>query len=223
MIEYIHKVSGRSRAMKISINAKGEVIVTTPRFIPQFIINRFVHSHQDWIEHHQQKLSKVKNSLSLKDNQVLLFGKVYDLVSKLDHKVPVGVKRVGDRLHVNPVSQTKASIQKTLDRFLKTTGSTYILRQVETLGKKMNTTFNHVSFKTQKTRWGSCSSQGNLNFNWRLVHTPPEVINYVIVHELAHRTHMNHSAQFWALVAKFDPEYQRHRNWLKKHGMSLHD
>jgi len=85
----------------------------------------------------------------------------------------------------------------------------------------MNTTYQNVTLKEQKTRWGSCSSKGNLNFNWRLVHFEPPIIDYVIVHELAHRTHMNHSADFWSLVATFDPEYRIKKGWLKRNGLSL--
>ncbi len=85
----------------------------------------------------------------------------------------------------------------------------------------MNTSINKITLRQQKTRWGSCSSAGNLNFNWRLVHYPPEVIDYVIIHELAHRTHMDHSSSFWQLVARYDPDHLKHRNWLKKHGVSV--
>lgn len=223
MIEYTHKVNGRSRSMRISLDKNGGVVVTTPRFIPQFVIRKFVSEHAEWIEHHQNKIKAVKSKLAIHDNEVLLFGKVYKLVTKMDHKKKIGIVREGDELIINPVTETKASIQKTLDRFLKNLGSSFILKQTEIFAKKMNTTYGHVSFKTQKTRWGSCSSLGNLNFNWRLVHAPPEVITYVIIHELAHRTHMNHSSKFWDLVRKFDPEYLRHRGWLKRQGMALND
>lgn len=223
MFEYIHKVSGRSKSMKISINKQGQVIVTTPRFVPQFLIRKFVNAQEDWIAHHLKKLQDVKKNLEIGEDQVLLFGKAYQLKPELNPKKPIGVTREEDTLIINPVSDNKTSITKTLDRFLKTVGSSFILKQTETWAKKMNTTYNNVSFKTQKTRWGSCSSQGNLNFNWRLVHTPPEVITYVIIHELAHRTHMDHSTKFWRLVAKFDPEYQKHRGWLKRQGMALND
>ena len=85
----------------------------------------------------------------------------------------------------------------------------------------MDINFNSITLREQKTRWGSCSSKGNLNFNWRLVHYRPEIIDYVIIHELAHRTHMNHSAKFWQLVEKYDPEYRKHRGFLKRHGMAV--
>ncbi|MEO8581723.1 MAG: SprT family zinc-dependent metalloprotease [Patescibacteria group bacterium] len=223
MIEYTHKVHSRSKSIKLSINKNGEVIVTSPRFIPQFVIRKFVNAQQDWISHQLSKLNTVKKNLGVAENEVLLFGKAYALIIKLDPKKPIGITRDGDSLIINPVSDTKVSIQKNLDRFLKNLGSSFILKQTETLAERMSTTYGHVSFKTQKTRWGSCSSKGNLNFNWRLVHAPPEVITYVIIHELAHRTHMDHSARFWKLVSQYDGEYLKHRGWLKRQGMALND
>ncbi len=223
MLSFTHKVNSRSRSLKLSIAKNGAVTVTTPRFTPGFIVRKFVSDHQDWITQQQAKLASIKKQLEIKENQVLLFGKVYKLEVKLDPKKPIGIVRVGESLQINPVTQTKASIDRCLERFLKNTGSSFILKQTQSLAAKMKTSYNRVSFKTQKTRWGSCSSQGNLNFNWRLVHAPPEVITYVIIHELAHRTHMNHSTDFWKLVEKFDPEYRKHRGWLKRHGMALND
>ena len=70
----------------------------------------------------------------------------------------------------------------------------------------------------KKIRWGSCSTKGNLNFNWKLVLMPPEILDYVVVHELAHRLQMNHSAAFWAEVGKILPDYRERRQWLKVNG-----
>lgn len=86
---------------------------------------------------------------------------------------------------------------------------------------RMGVTFDRITIRDQKTRWGSCSSKGNLNFNWRLVLAPVPVLDYVVVHELAHRREMNHSARFWAIVGEVMPDYQIHRKWLRDHGASL--
>lgn len=82
----------------------------------------------------------------------------------------------------------------------------------------MNVTYNRIAIKETKTRWGSCSAQGNLNFHWKLILMPPEVLDYVVVHELAHRKEMNHSARFWAEVERILPDYKSRRKWLKEHG-----
>ena len=82
----------------------------------------------------------------------------------------------------------------------------------------MGVSYGTVTVREQKTRWGSCSAKGNLNFNWKLVLMPQEILDYVVVHELAHRIHMDHSAAFWAEVGKILPDYKERRQWLKVNG-----
>jgi predicted metal-dependent hydrolase len=81
--------------------------------------------------------------------------------------------------------------------------------------------YGRVSVKEQKSRWGSCSRAGNLNFNWRLLLAPMPVLDYVVVHELAHLREHNHGPRFWALVAAVCPEHRVHRRWLREHGHEL--
>ncbi len=81
--------------------------------------------------------------------------------------------------------------------------------------------YGRLTVRDQRTRWGSCSSTGNLNFNWRLILAPPAVLDYVVIHELAHRRELNHGPRFWALVAAHCPDYRAHQRWLKAHGGEL--
>lgn len=85
----------------------------------------------------------------------------------------------------------------------------------------MKVSYGRISIREQKTRWGSCSGAGNLNFNWRLIFAPEEVLNYVVVHELAHRREMNHSKAFYTLVEAVLPDYRSSRKWLRVNGSSL--
>ncbi|MCC8128053.1 MAG: M48 family metallopeptidase [Clostridiales bacterium] len=85
----------------------------------------------------------------------------------------------------------------------------------------MHVSYGRISIRDQKTRWGSCTAVGNLNYNWRLILAPEEVQDYVVVHELAHRLEMNHSPRFWAVVETVLPDYRLRRKWLKEHGESL--
>lgn len=85
----------------------------------------------------------------------------------------------------------------------------------------MGVSYGRIAIREQKTRWGSCSSKGNLNFNWRLILAPEEVLDYVVVHELAHRREMNHSKAFYAVVESVLPDYRQARRWLRDHGGSL--
>jgi hypothetical protein len=86
---------------------------------------------------------------------------------------------------------------------------------------QLGVTFGKVRVKDQKTLWGSCAPSGDLNFNWRLTLAPPEVLDYVVIHELAHRLEMNHSPRFWKHVAALCPEHRERRRWLRKNGQAL--
>ena len=86
---------------------------------------------------------------------------------------------------------------------------------------RMGVSFDRVTIRTQRTRWGSCSAQGNLNFNCLLMLAPDDVMEYVVVHELCHRKEMNHSARFWAEVERVLPSYRESRRWLKDNGGGL--
>ena len=85
----------------------------------------------------------------------------------------------------------------------------------------MGVTYNRIAIRAARTRWGSCSAQGNLNFHWKLILMPPEVLDYVVVHELAHRKEMNHSARFWEEVERILQDYKRRRKWLKDYGSQV--
>ena len=87
---------------------------------------------------------------------------------------------------------------------------------------KIGVRFARVSIRDQKTRWGSCSHLGNLNFNWRLIMAPEPVLDYVIIHELCHLKCMSHSKSFWNVVAKYCPDWKEKRRWLHKHSRELH-
>ena len=97
----------------------------------------------------------------------------------------------------------------------------YIPQRVSYYASRMGVTYGRITIREQKTRWGSCSSKGNLNFNWKLMLMPQEVLDYVIVHELAHRLEMNHSAGFWKIVERELPDYKERRSLLRKYGETL--
>lgn len=81
--------------------------------------------------------------------------------------------------------------------------------------------YTSITIRDQRSRWGSCSSRGTLSFNYRLIFAPPDVLDYVVVHELCHLTHMNHSRDFWNMVTSIMPDYKMRKKWLRDHGQEL--
>ena len=108
---------------------------------------------------------------------------------------------------------TDADIRVLADRALEV-----IPERVAYYAPLVGVTYGRITIRNQKTRWGSCSNKGNLNFNCLLMLTPPEVIDSVVVHELCHRKEMNHSARFYAEVLRVFPEYRKWNKWLKENG-----
>lgn len=96
-----------------------------------------------------------------------------------------------------------------------------LTQKADYYAKQMGVTYERLTVKDQKTRWGSCSAKGNLNFNWHIVLAPEPVTDYVVIHELAHRIHMNHSAAFYQTVVAIMPDYRQQERWLKENGDSL--
>lgn len=96
-----------------------------------------------------------------------------------------------------------------------------IPERVRFFAPKVGVTYGRITIRSQRSRWGSCSGKGNLNFNCLLSLVPAEVLDYVVVHELCHRKEMNHSDRFWAEVERVMPDYRVYRKWLKEHGGSL--
>lgn len=233
--EYTIKKHSSAKNLKIKIDSKGIVSVVAPPFIPKFIIDQFVKKNAEWIKKNLAKQQSLKPANTPQFNSkttVHIFGKIYQ--KKLDFSLTakIGMYTKGENLIFNPTSQPKIAndedqkkwdtkFQIKLEQFLKNTASHYIISRTHALAEKMSLKFNKITLKKQKTRWGSCSSQKNLNFNWQLVHFETPIIDYVIIHELAHLVHMNHSKQFWQLVEKYDPEYRKHVGWLKRNGLNL--
>lgn len=104
---------------------------------------------------------------------------------------------------------------------LKKEARNHLASLTEYWAEKIGVSYGRISIRGQKTRWGSCSSKGNLNYNYLLMLCPDEVAEYVVIHELCHRIHMNHSKDFWNKIEEFCPNYRQARKWLKQNGNSL--
>ena len=124
-------------------------------------------------------------------------------------------------LSPKPSQKEKTPYERRLEAPYRQAAKEYIPKRVAYYAQLLDVTYATISIRDQKTRWGSCSSKGNLSFSWRLILAPPKVLDYVVVHELCHRKEMNHSPRFWALVESLVPDYKTHRKWLKENGEKL--
>jgi predicted metal-dependent hydrolase len=119
-------------------------------------------------------------------------------------------------------SQTdEARIPEALARFYQRAARPYFAERIALWSARMNLHPQQIALSSARTRWGSCTSAGVVRLNWRLMQAPASVIDYVVIHELAHLAEMNHSARFWALVAAVCPNWKAERTWLKQHGSAL--
>ena len=127
------------------------------------------------------------------------------------------IKETKERFEADPTDKlTREKVIARAEEALKV-----IPERVEYFAKVIGVTYGKITVRNQKTRWGSCSSKGNLNFNCLLMLAPPEVLDYVVVHELCHRKQMNHSKAFWLEVEKVLPDYKEARKWLKEEGSQM--
>ena len=127
------------------------------------------------------------------------------------------IKETKERVEAEPTEKlTREKVIALAEEALKV-----IPERVEYFAKVIGVTYGKITIRNQKTRWGSCSSKGNLNFNCLLMLAPPEVLDYVVVHELCHRKQMNHSKAFWLEVEKVLPDYKEARKWLKEDGSQM--
>lgn len=147
-------------------------------------------------------------------------GQKYDLEVRhyLSYQKP-GVMVEGEKLVVLTAKADQAVIEKAVKEWYMNRARQVIPVRVEQYRRSLKEPVGMIRIKDVTSRWGSCSSKRNLNFNWRLVMAPMEVLDYVVVHELCHLKEMNHSPSFWRLVGEILPDYKVQREWLKTCGL----
>ena len=117
--------------------------------------------------------------------------------------------------------QARIHLDAAQEKELRERAKSVLAQRTAYFARQVGVTYGRITVRDQKTRWGSCSQTGNLNFNFRLILAPSEVLDYVVVHELCHRRQMNHSAQFWQEVAQVLPDYRERKAWLTENGWRL--
>jgi predicted metal-dependent hydrolase len=206
------------RSISIQIRPDASVIVRAPVFVPMGIINRFIEEKKDWIE-----LQKSKLTVRPKPD-----AKRYTNGEKLLYLGNPVTLAIGDHQSIQ-VTHSQLQFPKFLEFRIKEELSVWYISQARQLitervvynAKLMNVSYKNISFSDTKSKWGSCTHDNRLQFCWRLIMAPILVINYVVIHELAHTVEKNHSDDFWRKVRAYNPSYKQQIKWLKVHGELL--
>jgi len=225
-MQYQLKRSWQARSLRLRMDQDGQILVRAPQLTPKILIDNFVAQNAAWIAKNRAKIQARAQARAEKPDEIKIFGQSYQLKFAYQPDLASGFVVAKKTLLYNSslyALKPKANTQLTaaektkLERFLRQTLKQYLNQRLPQLHQQMQIArpFGAVHVKDQSSRWGSCSSDGNLNFNYHLVQQPPVVIDYVLIHELAHLVHLNHSDQFWALVAKYDGNYKQHRRALR--------
>lgn len=204
-IEHITKPSLKHSYLSIDPHAK--IILKTPRVSQRFIEN-LLREKELWLH---QSLEKIKqnNLLTFKlGSEILFFGEIHSVFSS--HAVYLR------KLLEKNKPETDKGILDCYDKFYKHSAKEYLSQRVEYFSKIMHLEYSALKFRKMKSRWGSCSSKRSITLNTQLMKVSPECIDYVVVHELAHIVHMNHSKAFHALVRKYIPNANNLRKELKQ-------
>ncbi len=159
------------------------------------------------------------------DMQIVVFVPLYVSDNEIERMVISKSKWIDEHmLKVQSTIDERSKLEKITSEQIKELADQaveYIPKRVKYYAEKENFVYNKITIKNLVSRWGSCSTKGNLNFNCLLMLTPDYVIDYIVVHELCHLREMNHSEKFWAEVEKIMPDYQRAELWLKQNGGNL--
>jgi predicted metal-dependent hydrolase len=224
-----HDVAGRTLSLRIAENPRARRLtlrikpgatglsVTTPVGISMLEVERFLFRNRDWLE---EKLGKLPERPVVRPGiKIPIRGVNHEIVHEPGRGVTEAVRSEdgaqlivrGERIHL------PRRIADYLKKEAKAEIAVLVARHTETVGRPAKS----IRYKDTTSRWGSCSSEGNLSFSWRIMMAPKPVINYLVAHEVAHLVHMNHGKDFWALCEELCPDTERCRAWLKKNGTAL--
>lgn len=219
-ITYELKVDKRRSTVLFTLQ-NNKIIITAPALLSQHQAAALLRNHTDWI----LKTLAVKvadsepNLLVGTKFPYLGFYKTLHLEPNTNHNKLSVTNDAFIIAHTYPLDS--AAIRLILKRWYVHSAGKLLAVKTAFWAKKIGVSPNRIIIKEQKTRWGSCSSLGNINYNWRIIMAPENIIDYLVIHELCHLQHMNHSANFWQLVADYSPNYMDCKNWLKTNGTKL--
>ena len=204
----------KRRTIALIVENDGSVTVRAPLRLPEYTIQEFAEKHIDWIEKKKAEMRAVAPTQSKQyqpGETFLYLGREYSL------EVSAGQRKkliLDDRFKIAESALDNAEF--VFQNWYRQQAKQWIVERVKHLAELHQLHYEKVKITSARTRWGSCSPKNTLNFSWRLMLTPPEMIEYVIIHELAHTVHHNHSKRFWKLVEKLLPDYKARRKQLRQ-------
>ena len=205
------------KTLSISIDTFGRLIVRAPKRYSEERIFAFLQEKEGWIVKKQAERKGLQSVLppdNLQEYSFLLLGKQTKIVLCDGNKV-------GYDSEQNVIYLPYEKTQDRLVKWLKDNAKRILTTVTERKAKEMGVCYRSITVTSAKTRWGSCSGDNALRYTFRLLYCPKEVIDYVVVHELAHTVQHNHSPKFWQVVEKFVPDWKVKRKWLKNNGVLM--
>ncbi len=221
IIQIDELIRTRRRTISIIVDKDAKIIVRAPLNVPEQDIFDFINTKKGWIKQKQneiiaQKLKR-KNKMYISGEKFLFMGKHYPLTYSKDLKKSIDFD--GEKFIINAKNKQKAG--ELFVKWYKHTARIIFHEKLEVFSRETGLQYNSLKINSAKSRWGSCSSKKNLNFSYRLIMTPEFVIDYVLLHELAHTVEMNHSKKFWEIVESIYPDYLKAEQWLKNNSYTI--
>jgi len=217
--DYVIKFSKR-KTLALKVNKRGEVIVAAPMRCSKRAIKNFVESNTQWIE---KALSKVEIYQKKSETKKYVVGELFFFKGEEYPLIFIDdIKNVKLKQTALQVPTHHKSPAKLIYNWYRDNASEAIMEAVDIQSERLGLYPEKMIVSKMRSSWGTCSCKGRISIAWRLIMAPPEVLNYVVIHELAHLKHLNHSKKFWSLVQEYCPNFKEHRKWLKEHGAYLH-
>jgi len=219
----IRVVKSKRRSVSIKVLTDLSVEVRTPLRFKESELSKVLDRFHPWICKKREEIASLPKVRELTFNTgdlVPILGKDYPVVIEIANKRQASFTK-GTLLLSVTKTMTDAAILKLGMTWYRDYAREVIESRVRHFTPQFKKMPNKIMIKSLKSRWGSCSTTRNLNFNWKLVMTPLSVLDYVVIHEMCHMLEMNHGPQFWAEVKARDPDYSHHKAWLRTHGRLL--
>jgi predicted metal-dependent hydrolase len=212
-LPYSIRRSSRARRVRVTVAGDGEVIVTLPKKAAERRAAEAVRELRPWIDRRKAALARAAAEVAREPGTVPYLGANLRLVPEPGRE---RVHRRGDALLVPPGDATE-----TIERWYRRRARAEIAPRLDAATARAGTGYKGLTIRGQRTRWASCSSNGGMSFNWRLLLAPEAVLQYVIEHEVCHLEVMDHSPRFWALLESRSPGWREHAEWLRRYGSTL--